>query len=359
MMVIGNGVIANRFIDYSLQSNYLIFAGSVNDSAIVDGITIQAEEAAILAALSESSDITFVYFSSCSIIDPDVSHTPYVQHKVRMEKLIQNKAKKFVIFRLPQVLGLSDAKSGLANYLVDAIFNQKPFELWQHAQKNLIDIDDIHEIVGEILRRELCLNKIINVASTHQTSALELVQCIEIFSGVSSNYTLIGKGTSYELDVSDIQPIIRDLKIDFSEHYIRSSLNKYFGHLKQRPKLLSIVVPTYNEEHGIEEFYRRTKNVLERLSPRFEHEMIFINDFSTDKTFAKLQLIAETDQTVKLINVSRNFGNQIGITAGIDFANGDIAVVIDDDLQDPPEIIPNLIAQWDKGYKVVYGVRPI
>lgn len=357
-MVIGSGVIANRFIDYSLQSKYLIFAGSVNDSAMMDESRIHEEESAVRNALPTHGDAIFVYFSICSISDQDVTHTPYVQHKVRMEKFVQESAKKFLIFRLPQVMGLSDAKSSLVNDLVDAISNQKPFELWQNAQKNLIDIDDVHEIVGEVLRREICLNKIINVASTHQTSVLQLVRDIEDFIGFSANYLLASKGTSYALDVSEIKPILSDLRIDFGEAYIRSSLNKYFGHLKQHPKLLSIIVPTYNEEHGIEEFYRRTKSVLLKLSPRFEHEIIFVNDFSTDNTFQKLKLLAQTDPTVKLINFSRNFGSQIGITAGIDFARGDIAVVIDDDLQDPPEIILNLIAKWDKGYKVVYGVRP-
>jgi dolichol-phosphate mannosyltransferase len=122
--------------------------------------------------------------------------------------------------------------------------------------------------------------------------------------------------------------------------------------------LLSVIVPTYNEEHGINEFYRRTKAVLKSLEPRFSHEIIFINDFSTDGTYDKLKELANSDRQVKLINFSRNFGNQIAITAGIDCAQGDIAVIIDDDLQDPPELIPKFIEQWDAGYKVVYGVRP-
>jgi len=153
-------------------------------------------------------------------------------------------------------------------------------------------------------------------------------------------------------------PILRDLNIDFGEGYIRASLSKYFGHLIYQPKLLSVIVPTYNEEHGIEEFYRRTKNVLVRLAPRFEHEIIFVNDYSTDNTFQKLKLLSQTDPAVKILNFSKNFGNQVGITAGIDFSRGDLAVVIDDDLQDPPEIIINFISKWAKGYKVVYGVRP-
>ena len=125
-----------------------------------------------------------------------------------------------------------------------------------------------------------------------------------------------------------------------------------------QPILLSIIVPTYNEEHGIHEFYRRTKAVVSHLEPRFAHEIIFVNDHSSDKTYTKLLEIAEQDQSVKLINFSRNFGNQMGIAAGLDAAQGALAVIIDDDLQDPPELIPTFIQKWDEGYKVVYGVRP-
>ena len=122
--------------------------------------------------------------------------------------------------------------------------------------------------------------------------------------------------------------------------------------------LLSIIVPTYNEEHGIHEFYRRTKAVLTKLESRFSHEIIFINDHSSDHTFSKLLELADKDQSVKVINFSRNFGNQMGIAAGLDVAKGQLAVIIDDDLQDPPELIPSFIQKWDEGYKVVYGVRP-
>jgi dolichol-phosphate mannosyltransferase len=127
---------------------------------------------------------------------------------------------------------------------------------------------------------------------------------------------------------------------------------------EENKKLLSIIVPTYNEEQGIEEFYKRTKAVLVNLEKKFSHEIIFINDFSTDQTYAKLVELASKDDHVKIINFSRNFGNQIAITAGIDISQGDLAVIIDDDLQDPPELIPSFIKKWEEGYKVVYGVRP-
>jgi dolichol-phosphate mannosyltransferase len=357
-MVIGDGVIANRFLDYSLQSNYLIFAGSVNDSSIRDESLINIEEAAIQAALLQYTDATFVYFSSCSILDSNVSDSPYVKHKIRMEALVQRLANNFFIFRLPQILSLSDTKSSLVNFLIESIQKNTHFELWKNAEKNLIDIDDVHEIVSEVLNKKIYLNNIINVASSSNTSVLQLVTKIEQFLGVSGNYNLVNKGASCKIDISPITPILADLNLDFDEHYIYKSLCKYYDHLKKPSKLISVIVPTYNEEHGIEEFYRRTKNVLLKLTPRFNYEIIFVNDFSTDKTYQKLQSISNNDQSVKLINFSRNFGNQVAITAGIDFSKGDVVIVIDDDLQDPPEIILNFISKWDKGYKVVYGVRP-
>ena len=235
-MIIGKGVIANRFKDCSLQLKYLIFAGSVNDASIQDKNIIQAEEKAVTDALSEYNDSTFVYFSSCSILDSEAAHTPYVQHKVHMEKLIQSSAKSFLIFRLPQVIGFFDTKSSLVNFLVDAIVNQKKFELWCNAQKNIIDIDDVYEIVVEVLKRRILTKKIVNIASSHQTSVIQLVNEIEKFFGLTANYILVNKGTSYDLDIFPIKPVLSDLHIEFGEAYIQTSLNKYFGHLLIPPK---------------------------------------------------------------------------------------------------------------------------
>ena len=357
-MLIGNGVIANRFCDYALKSNYLIFAGSINDFAINDDAAFQNEEAALQLALADNPDVPFIYFSSCSILDPEVGETPYVLHKIRMEKLLQNQAKFFLIFRLPEVVGLSGDESNLVNFLVDAISNKKPFEISAKAQKNLIDIDNVHTIADEIIKSNKYSNSIINIASTQNTSIYALIQNIEQFLGLKARFDKVEKGSDMDLDISEIQPLLSMLNINFDENYIPRVLEKYFGHLIHEPIKLSVIVPTYNEELGIHEFYRRTKNVLNTLSPRFSHEIIFVNDYSTDKTGEKLDELASSDNTVKVINFSRNFGNQYGIAAGLDYSIGDIAIIIDDDLQDPPEVMLNLISKWDDGYKVVYGVRP-
>jgi dolichol-phosphate mannosyltransferase len=119
--------------------------------------------------------------------------------------------------------------------------------------------------------------------------------------------------------------------------------------------LISVVVPMYFEEEVAKECYNRLKTVME--SNKINHEFIFVNDGSTDKTINILKDIAINDQRTKVIDFARNFGHQTAVTAGIDFALGDAIVIIDADLQDPPELIPSLIAKWQEGYEVVYAKR--
>lgn len=121
--------------------------------------------------------------------------------------------------------------------------------------------------------------------------------------------------------------------------------------------LLSVVVPIYFEEETIPEFYDRMKKVLCSLESEIHHEIIFVNDGSTDRSFPMLSDLAARDALVKVINLSRNFGHQLAITAGIDNALGDAVIVIDGDLQDPPEVIIKMVTKWKEGYQVVYGVR--
>ena len=125
---------------------------------------------------------------------------------------------------------------------------------------------------------------------------------------------------------------------------------------ESRP-LLSVVAPFYHSTETIQEFYRRLKAVTARLEPEMGHELVFVDDGSRDGTLEMLREIAAADRAVRVLALSRNFGHQVAITAGIDAAAGDAVVVIDDDLQDPPEVILEMLDKWREGYKVVYGVR--
>lgn len=119
--------------------------------------------------------------------------------------------------------------------------------------------------------------------------------------------------------------------------------------------LCSVIVPMYNEEEVIPETYRRLTKVMDDINESYE--IIFINDGSRDNTKAMLSELCKTDKRVKMIDFARNFGHQIAITAGMDYAAGDCMVIIDGDLQDPPELIPDMIEIWRSGFDVVYGKR--
>lgn len=120
-------------------------------------------------------------------------------------------------------------------------------------------------------------------------------------------------------------------------------------------KLCSVVVPMYNEEEVVIESYKRLKKVMDGIDMMYE--IIFINDGSKDETAEIISAICDKDQKVKLIDFSRNFGHQTAITAGMDYSTGDAIVVIDGDLQDPPEVIPEMLSKWREGFDVVYGKR--
>lgn len=117
----------------------------------------------------------------------------------------------------------------------------------------------------------------------------------------------------------------------------------------------SVVVPLYNEELVIHETYRRLKSVMN--STEESYEIIFVNDGSKDKTEEIAEKICKEDKNIKLLSFSRNFGHQVAITAGMDNSNGRAVMVIDADLQDPPEVMLKMIEKWKEGYEVVYGQR--
>lgn len=120
--------------------------------------------------------------------------------------------------------------------------------------------------------------------------------------------------------------------------------------------LLSIVIPCYNEEEVISETVRRLKTFCSELG-NLDAELIFVDDGSFDSTREVLRRFAVEDFRIKVIGFARNFGHQIAVTAGIDAAKGDAVVLIDADLQDPPEVVHQMIAKWREGYDVVYGTR--
>lgn len=124
---------------------------------------------------------------------------------------------------------------------------------------------------------------------------------------------------------------------------------------KDHRPTLSLVVPMYNEEESVEIFYERVKRVLDSMGITWE--IICVNDGSSDRTLEKLLALRDKDHRLKVIDFSRNFGKEIALTAGLDYAQGEAVIPIDADLQDPPELIPELVSKWREGYEVVLATR--
>ena len=121
-------------------------------------------------------------------------------------------------------------------------------------------------------------------------------------------------------------------------------------------KKISIVIPMYYEEEVAQECYNRMKEVMKQI-PEYSYELICVNDGSRDNTLPILEDIAKKDENVKVISFSRNFGHQVAVTAGLKYVTGDAIVIIDADLQDPPESIIDMIKLWEQGNEVIYAKR--
>jgi glycosyltransferase involved in cell wall biosynthesis len=120
-------------------------------------------------------------------------------------------------------------------------------------------------------------------------------------------------------------------------------------------KMISIVIPAYNEKSGVEELKKRLQNIM-NICPNYDFEVIIVENGSFDSTFERLISIHHEDPRFKIIQLSRNFGCDGGITAGLAYATGDAAVIMNADLQDPPELIPRFIQEWEAGNEIIYGV---
>ena len=121
--------------------------------------------------------------------------------------------------------------------------------------------------------------------------------------------------------------------------------------------MLSIVVPVKNEEHGIVPFVERVASILDKVCADNGWEILFVDDGSTDATLAAILASHGRDERVRALSLSRNFGKEAALSAGLDYARGQAIVPMDVDMQDPPEVLPEMVAKWREGQEMVFGVR--
>ena len=227
MIVIGNGLIARAFKSASYHnSKVLIYSSGVSNSNEINPLNFSRESELVKKYLAMKK--YFVYFSTCSINDPDKVNSAYVRHKMLMESLIMTNS-SYLIIRLPQVVGLGGNKNTLVNKLYDDIKNGRNFNVCVDARRNLIDINDVLRITLEIIPLLFGSSRVLNIASPYSIPVIEIVEILEKIAGMPANYNLLSQGGSYSIDISDVSRLVKNFDEFFPAEYTNKILTKYYS----------------------------------------------------------------------------------------------------------------------------------
>ncbi len=226
-MVIGNGLMAKLFSAYQHVPGVVIFASGVSDSKSEDELAFQREVDLLQHCLPDFQGSLIVYFSTCSINDPSLQHKPYLRHKLNMERLIAASGNPFMIFRVSNVAGSGGNPKTVFHYLVNAVKEGLPFDLWMHAYRNLLDADDLFALADYFIRfgQPGTITNIANPVSFHLP---EMVAAMEAYFGKKANYRKVEAGDFFHIDTSVVEKIAPEAGVDFDGDYLRRLLLKYY-----------------------------------------------------------------------------------------------------------------------------------
>ena len=226
-MIIGNGMIASAFNSHFRDDpDVIVFASGVSNSRENRVDEFLREKKMLMECMSHEKFT--LYFSTCSVNDPELLDTPYVVHKTEMEALVRC-AKNYAIFRLPQVVGKTLNSNTLTNYLFQQISSGSDFNVWRHAKRNLIDVDDVASICSYLIRASLSNGITANIASPFSISVPHLVSIFESVLGKSANCTLIDVGGAYTIDSDLAAEVASQVGVVFDAAYIEKLIRKYYG----------------------------------------------------------------------------------------------------------------------------------
>ncbi len=225
-MVIGTGLLAQAFKKYTQKEDLIVFASGVSNSKGADISTFDRETELLSDTISRHPGKQLIYFSTTSLLDPDVQELPYALHKRKIEKMIEVNCEHYLIFRLSNVVGHSDNPHTVFNFFFNKIKNQEFFNLWINAERNLIDLDDVKQVVTDILDNNRYTNSILNLLYPGNCSVPEMVAAIETYLGIKGNYEQVEKGNKFI-----VQPNIAESYFEKPlppvRNYITSLLEKY------------------------------------------------------------------------------------------------------------------------------------
>ena len=226
-MVVGDGLIAQAFAALAPRRDVVIYASGVSDSTETRAEAFERERALLAKTRAENPRALLVYFSTCSVDDPDRRPTPYVQHKLAMEAQLAAAPGPWMVLRLPLAIGPVHRSPTLANFLHDRIVRGEAFEVWSRSMRYPIDVDDVVRIASRFIAERAYWRRTINIALRAFT-VLDFVRVLESITGKRAAYTLVEKGAHYDVPCPEVARLASELELDLSPHYLERILRKYF-----------------------------------------------------------------------------------------------------------------------------------
>ncbi|MCC6410438.1 MAG: NAD-dependent epimerase/dehydratase family protein [Saprospiraceae bacterium] len=225
-MVVGTGMMAKRFSAFDQRDDVIIFASGVSNSKEKDTNAYDREINLLNNTISRMrTDQLFVYFSTTSIYDPSVNDSMYILHKHHVEHFIREQCRRFMIFRVSNVVGPGSNPRTVFSFFVNAIQNEIPFEVWQYSERNLIDIDDVYNLVCHFIGLKEVENAMLNLAYPSNVSVPEMVEAIAGSLKKLPKASFLSMGSAYK-----IEPLHEDLIAYFTlpaREYLQQLLCKY------------------------------------------------------------------------------------------------------------------------------------
>jgi nucleoside-diphosphate-sugar epimerase len=226
-MIIGTGMIARAFATYRADKGVIIFASGVSNSLEQNPVCFERERILLQETILTYPQAILVYFGTCSVDDKELAASAYVQHKIEMERLIQQSSQRYFIFRLSQVVGKSNSPT-LINFFVEKIKSGEPFSVWKNSTRNIIDVDDVFKIANYLIQNGVYLNEITNIAAPNCLPIFDIVTIIENLENKKGCFCIEEKGGSYTINTDKISLYREGSGVSFFDEYPKSIIEKYF-----------------------------------------------------------------------------------------------------------------------------------
>tara|TARA_B100002052_G_scaffold278663_1_gene285225 strand:+ start:2980 stop:3705 length:726 start_codon:yes stop_codon:yes gene_type:complete len=233
--IIGSGFIAKNFIkygDFFKNHRFQIYAAGVSNSLCKENKLFKKDKKKLIDFCKKIKDgEKLLYFSTCSIEDPSRNKNFYVRHKLEIEDIIKSNFDKYLIVRLPEVVGKNSNINTLINFFFNKIKRKEKFDLWTKAKRSIIDIEDVIKIlIHFISNNKLDKNQTINIANPNKNSPIDIVTILESIIRIKADYNLVEKGKeNWEIDISDTNNSIKKCGINFENDYLKNALMKYYN----------------------------------------------------------------------------------------------------------------------------------